>query len=286
MKNLFDLKLIIAGIVSIMILFACSPKSNNKIDQPSTNKPQQKHIGDSVLEDPLMDKTAQVMRSMEKTNELARRKPKPGTEPPPPPPPPTAQPGCLLIDFDGHLIEGTNWNVFSASFVVGPSGLTLEQQQQIIDTVTSHYSIFPSITVTTSEALFNTYPANKRMRCVVTTDCSWYGCGVGGVTYLNSFTWYDNSPCFVFSSALQYNTKNIEDAVSHEFGHSLGCRHQSSYDENCIKINEYNWGDALTAPIMGASYGAAWPRWWIGPNSLGCTVIQNDTLIISTTLKQ
>jgi hypothetical protein len=120
---------------------------------------------------------------------------------------------------------------------------------------------------------------------IITTSHEWYGSGAGGVAYLNSFTWGDNTPCFVFSALQGYNTKNIAEAASHEAGHTLGLRHQSSYNASCVKLSDYNWGQGTGeigwAPIMGAGYNQNMTLWNSGPNSLGCAIIQNDLTVIT-----
>lgn len=94
------------------------------------------------------------------------------------------------------------------------------------------------------------------------------------------FTWGNNTPCFVFSSLLGYNTKKIAEACSHEAGHTLGLRHQSSYNENGIKISEYNWGQGSGeigwAPIMGGSYNQNLSLWHYGPSNISATTMQDD----------
>src|SRR6185503_17178456 len=143
-----------------------------------------------------------------------------------PPQDTTTRSGCLLLDFDGEVVSNTLWNI-NGPFTCASSGLSADQQVQILARVRQDYSAF-NVTVTTDEAIYNTYPQNKRRRCIITTSWEWYGY-VGGVAYLNSFNWYDDSPCFVFSSLLGFNTKYISDAISHEFGHTFGCRHKADY---------------------------------------------------------
>ena len=122
------------------------------------------------------------------------------------------------------------------------------------------------------------------MRVVVTESWEWFG-QAGGTAYLNSFTWGNNTPCFVFSSLLAYSTKKIAEACSHEAGHTLGLRHQSTYDANGVKISDYNWGQGSGqigwAPIMGAAYNQNLSLWHYGPNSISATTMQNDLAIIS-----
>jgi len=189
----------------------------------------------------------------------------------------------ILLDFDGHYVAGTMWNVYGP-YTCNSSGLDNASITEVFNRVAEDYRPF-NINVTTDETKYNAAPATKRIRVVITTSYEWYGSGAGGVAYLNSFTWGDNSPCFVFSSLLNLNVKNIAEAASHEAGHTLGLRHQSSYDASCVKISDYNWGygtgEIGWAPIMGAGYNENMTLWNSGPNSLGCSYIQNDLTIIT-----
>jgi hypothetical protein len=123
------------------------------------------------------------------------------------------------------------------------------------------------------------------MRVIITVTSDWYG-SAGGVSFVNSFSWGDDTPCFVFSALLNYDTKNIAEAVSHEAGHTLGLRHQSSYDNNCVKISEYNSGqgsgEQSWAPIMGVGYARNLTTWYNGQSTLGCNIHQNDLDVITS----
>jgi hypothetical protein len=123
------------------------------------------------------------------------------------------------------------------------------------------------------------------MRVILTVTYQWYG-SAGGVAFVGSFAWGDNTPCFIFTSLLNYNVKNISEAASHEAGHTLGLFHQSSYDVNCVKISDYNYGQGSGeigwAPIMGVGYYQNFTLWNNGPNSFGCNNLQSDLSIITT----
>jgi hypothetical protein len=107
------------------------------------------------------------------------------------------------------------------------------------------------------------------------------------VAYTGSFTWGDNTPCFVFTALLNNNVKFISEAVSHEAGHTLGLRHQAAYDANCTKTSDYHYGTGSGeigwAPIMGVGYYQNLTQWHNGPNPYGCTNTQDDLSIISGT---
>lgn len=189
----------------------------------------------------------------------------------------------LFLDFDGHLVNGTSWN-YNGPISCSPSNLTASQIEQIFYRVAEDYRPF-NVNVTTDSLIYWAAPANSRMRIVLTVTSSWYG-SAGGVAYIGSFTWGDNTPAFVFTALLNYNTKYIAEAASHELGHTLGLRHQSAYDGNCIKTAEYNAGtgsgEIAWAPIMGVGYYRNMTLWNNGANPYGCTNYQDDLGIITS----
>ena len=190
----------------------------------------------------------------------------------------------IYLDFDGQYLNGTAWNT-NGPMVLGPSNLNASQMEEVFNRVAEDYRPF-NINVTTDSAKYWAAPADKRMRIIFTVTSDWYG-AAGGVSYMGSFTWGDNTPAFVFSALLNYKTKNIAEAASHEAGHTLGLRHQSRYDANCIKKEEYNTGDGSGeigwAPIMGVGYYRNLTTWHNGPNPYGCNSEQDDLAIITST---
>lgn len=189
----------------------------------------------------------------------------------------------VLLDFDGHTVPvGNAWNYTSSPMIMAYSGLLDSEKAIILANCQEDYAAF-NVLITTDEAVYNAAPLNSRMRCIITESWEWYG-QAGGVAFVGSFTWGDNTPCFVFSSLLSYNTKYIKEAVSHEIGHTLGLYHQSKYDAACVKISDYNSGCCGEAPIMGVGYYQPDVHWWVGPNSYGCNNIQDDVAILQTKL--
>lgn len=195
---------------------------------------------------------------------------------------PSAQ-ATLFLDFDGHTVNGTQWNT-NGPIVCGPSNLTAAQVTEVFNRIAEDYRPF-NINVTTDEARYLAAPSNRRMRAVFTISNTWYSTNVGGIAYVGSFTWGDNTPCFIFTAPLNYNTKNIAEAGSHEAGHTFGLRHQSAYDANCVKTSDYSsgtgTGETAFAPIMGVGYYRNFTVWHNGSNPLGCNYIQNDLSILS-----
>lgn len=188
----------------------------------------------------------------------------------------------IFLDFDGHTVSGTSWNGGN-TFYCGPSNLNNNQVTEIFNRVAEDYRPF-TINVTTDSTKYWSAPATKRVRVILTITSAWYG-SAGGVAHIGSFTWGDNTPCFVFTALHNYNIKNITEATSHEAGHTLGLRHQSSYDVNCTKTSDYNYGTGVGeiswAPIMGVGYSKNFTIWHNGPNSFGCTNYQSDLDIIA-----
>ena len=189
----------------------------------------------------------------------------------------------VFLDFDGQYVDGTSWN-FSGPLTLGPSNLTDDQITEIFNRVAEDYRPF-TINVTTDSTKYWSAPADRRMRVIFTISSSWYG-AAGGVSYINSFNWGDNTPCFVFDALLGYRTKWVAEAASHEIGHTLGLNHQSSYDLSCNKTTEYNAGvgsgEIAWAPIMGVGYYRNFTLWHNGSNPWGCTNFQDDLSILTT----
>jgi hypothetical protein len=195
---------------------------------------------------------------------------------------PSAAP-TIYLDFDGQTVSGTSWNV-SGPIYCGASGLNSDQITEVFNRVSEDYRPF-TINVTTDSTKYWSAPVNKRTRVIITVTSDWYG-AAGGVAFVNSFSWGDNTPCFVFSALLNYNTKNISESSSHEAGHTLGLRHQSVYNSSCLKTSEYNpgigSGEISWAPIMGVGYSRNLTTWFNGPNSVSCSTIQKDLDVITS----
>lgn len=199
----------------------------------------------------------------------------------PPPPPPPANASVILLDFDGQLVSGTSWNA-GLPLNCLPANLSSAAIAQIVDRVKNDYSPF-NVVVTTDEAVYNAAVSTRRMRVIITETWEWFG-QAGGTSFLNSFTWGNNTPCFVFSSLLGYNEKEIAEAASHEAGHTFGLRHQATYNGTAL-LSEYNYGlgtgETSWAPIMGCGYYKNVTTWHNGPNSISSSSFQNDVALIA-----
>lgn len=174
----------------------------------------------------------------------------------------------ILIDADGHFLNGSSWNV-SGPLTLTYSGMTEMEISQMVANVQRDYNAFDVLVTADSTEFFKRDP-RKRMRVIVTESWEWYG-QAGGVAYVGSMDWGDDTPCFVFSSLLGYSGKYIGDAASHEAGHTMGLRHQCDWKDG-VKTSEYSQGFTSDhAPIMGVAYydadGGEWctvAPWFVG----------------------
>jgi hypothetical protein len=191
----------------------------------------------------------------------------------------------ILLDFNGHNVKATAWN-WNGPFYAEPTNLNPNQIKEIIKRVKADYDIF-DLKITTEEKDYKKEDPMKRIRIIITPTSEWYGQS-GGVALIGSFTWGDDTPCFVFSDQLNFHPKFIAEAVSHEVGHTLGLQHQSEYDEYCNKTQEYNPGtgnDSVGwAPIMGIGYFKGITTWALGQSTEDCKIVQDDLSLITQVL--
>ncbi len=182
--------------------------------------------------------------------------------------------GCILLDMDGQVTSGTRWNTGSRTPVINSPapGFTDAQINGIWRVISEDFAPF-SVTVTTSEAVYNSYTATRRKRVIFTPDQSWYSAFVGGVAYLNSWSDGSDDPCWVFNTG--ENSAAL--AGSHEVGHTFGLLHDG------LGSAEYYGagGNGAWGPIMGAPYGISVVQWSNGDYT-GATNQEDDLAIISS----
>jgi hypothetical protein len=157
---------------------------------------------------------------------------------------------------------------------VGESGITNPiELDSIFNRVYKAFTQF-NLIVTTDTTVYNQTAPGRRQRLVLTKDYQWFGSTYGGVSFQGSFYWDDPAPDFVFTSLYNYYWPNIAEAAIHEFGHTLGLKHQSLW-VNGVKVNEYR--DSV---YMGKSYNMPYGgHWATGLNSVGN--YQDDVALIT-----
>ncbi|MFC4747274.1 RICIN domain-containing protein [Flavobacterium branchiicola] len=181
--------------------------------------------------------------------------------------------GCVMLDFDGYNMPAGNlWNNGNA-INAAPSGMSDADVQQHWEVVSEDYRPF-SVNVTTNEAVFNSYPRNRRMRVVV-TPTNTAAPGAGGVAYIGSFNWDNDVPCWVFITS----GKSGGDASAHEVGHTFDLGHDgrtNPAEDYFLGLDGTSW-----APIMGAGYYRPVVQWSKGEYNYANN-LQDDVATIAS----
>lgn len=180
--------------------------------------------------------------------------------------------GCVLLDFDGHYVSGTPWNNGNP-INAAPSGMSDALVQEAWEVVAEDFRPF-HLNVTTNEAVFNSYPKTMRMRCII-TPTNTAAPGAGGVAYIGSFNWNDDTPCWVFV----LSGKGAGEASSHEIGHTFGLGHDGRTNPN----EGYFAGHGDWAPIMGVGYYEPITQWSRGEYNFANNTEDDLTKISSAT---
>ncbi|THU38190.1 T9SS type A sorting domain-containing protein [Niastella caeni] len=175
--------------------------------------------------------------------------------------------GCVLLDFDGQYVSSRYWNSGNP-INAAPATISEDAKQETWELVSEAFRPF-SLNITTSEAVFNTYPKNRRMRCIFTPTNTALP-GAGGVAYIGSFAWNEDTPCWAFNT----RGKAVGDVAVHEIGHTLGLDHDGRPGE------EYYGGQGNWAPVMGVGYSKSLVQWSKG-EYLNATNQENDLAIMT-----
>jgi hypothetical protein len=181
-------------------------------------------------------------------------------------------PGCVLLDFDGYdLPAGTRWNNGKPMMALS-SGLNDENIKENWEIVAEDFRPF-NLNITTNEAVFNTYPKNKRMRAII-TRLSTTVLGGGGEAVIGSFS-EEEDLCWVRNVS---SGKLSGETSSHEIGHTLDLQH----DGRINPMDTYYEGIENTpfAPIMGSSYFKPVAQWSKGEYNAANNT-QDDLTVMS-----
>jgi Ca2+-binding RTX toxin-like protein len=212
----------------------------------------------------------------------------------------------IYLDFDGATIVNTLWNSSTTPQIIaqaydtdGNVGVFSTTELQTIvgmwEQIAEDFAPF-DVNVTTEA------PPSEDLRKSGTGDTRWgihvmmtqninmannsaIYAGAGGVAYLNSFNYADETPAFAF------NKGEINGAMtaSHEIGHSLGLYHDGQLDSNPADgINDakgyhsgYGTGATSWGALMGAPFNKNLTQWSKGEYQLADN--QEDDLNIITT---
>ena len=142
-----------------------------------------------------------------------------------------------------------------------------------------------NINVTTDLHVYQRAPEGSRQRVVI-TPTSTAAPGAGGVSYVGSFDWTGDTPCWVFI----IGGKACGEACSHELGHSVGLNHHGQDGPGQAHVEYYGGqgsGETGWAPIMGVGYYMNVSQWSKGEYANASVLSstndhQDDIAIISS----
>jgi hypothetical protein len=176
----------------------------------------------------------------------------------------------VKLDFDGETVTSSYWNG-GTTINAAPYDVTEGDVMEIWRMISEDFKAF-NLNITTSETVYQNAPLTKRMKCIF-TPTNFYSSSAGGVAYIGSFTWGNNTPCWVFNGGV----KAGGETGSHEIGHTAGLSHDGR-----INPSETYYGgiDGAWAPIMGVGFYAEPVTWSKGEyNSANNT--EDDLAIIA-----
>jgi autotransporter-associated beta strand protein len=153
----------------------------------------------------------------------------------------------IYLDFQGGYTP--SWGGIT---YVRPN-FSNEEIREIWRRVAEDYLPF-NINVTTDLRVYQAAPFNSRQRVLITpTDTAQPG--AGGVSYVGSFDWTTETPCWVFEIS---TPRYCAQACAHEAGHGLGLVHEGQQINGVHSEYYYGHNAANTntswAPIMGVAY--------------------------------
>lgn len=162
--------------------------------------------------------------------------------------------GVIYLDFDGEIVEGTDWKGGARIEAVSPN-FSDEKITKIWQIMAEDFRPF-KFNVTTNRAIFEAAPVNRRMMCIFTPTND-AAPDSGGVAWVNSFSAsgsFGQNPCWIFN----LGTRTAGETGSHEVGHTLGLLHDGTPGD------EYYSGHGNWSPIMGWGASRAPSQWSIG----------------------
>lgn len=199
----------------------------------------------------------------------------------------------FYISIKGGSYLGGAWGAaFNYTTSIGTGLISPSDTLSIFEAIREDYSPW-KITVTTDSNLYNSHTVGNRTKIIVApnlTNVINQGT-YGGLSFVGSIQAGFEEPGIVFSDNLSYVINKVQEAISHEGGHTLGLYHQA--DITGCTLNSAYWAGNGTgvnswAPIMGLPYAKGITTWASGLTSnfdlpTNCyDVLQNDFTVIAS----
>ena len=193
----------------------------------------------------------------------------------------------IFLDFDGHHSVGNSWGhdiQFPAFDRDGnPDSFSdselIEIQKQFQNVAEDFLPFDVNVTTldpgVTALAKTSINDSTWGIRAVNTQPTDGFGAGIGGIAYLNSFSYSQDTPVFTFNKG----ARNGGMTNSHEIGHALGLHHQGLNNQSYhpgTGTGQTSWG-----PILGAPFGKRLTQ-WSNSDYDGATINQDDLAVITS----
>lgn len=192
-------------------------------------------------------------------------------------------PNVILLDFDGHILDGTVYNI---SFNNGnPIPLAAWSSSESSYTSfwqkVSNYFATMDVNVTTDEAAWAAVPNTKRTRFIMTPSSDWYTGSIGsiGVASVGGFSRAADEPGMVFLDRINGGASGALAPAVHEIGHLLNLTHDGKGGA------DYHSGEYTSSftwlPIMGSGHHDIMQ--WSKGEYPGANNAQKDLAVITGT---
>ena len=193
----------------------------------------------------------------------------------------------IYLDFDGHHSVGNSWghdiqfpafnrdgnpNSFSDSELIEIQKQFQNVAEDFLPFDVNVTTLDPGVAALAKSSIND---STWGIRAVNTQPTDGFGSGIGGIAYLNSFSYNEDTPVFTFNKG----ARNGGMTNSHEVGHALGLRHQGLDNQSYhpgTGIGQTSWG-----PLLGAPFGKRLTQ-WSNSDYDGATINQDDLTVITS----
>lgn len=193
----------------------------------------------------------------------------------------------IYLDFDGYHSAGNTWghdiqfpafnrdgnpNSFSDSELIEIQKQFQNVAEDFLPFDVNVTTIDPGVAALVKSSVND---STWGIRAVNTQPTDGFGSGIGGIAYLNSFSYNQDTPVFTFNKG----ARNGGMTNSHEVGHALGLRHQGLNSQSYhpgTGSGQTSWG-----PILGAPFGKRLTQ-WSNSDYDGSTINQDDLTVITS----
>ena len=181
----------------------------------------------------------------------------------------------IFLDFDGY-----NGDIpFDMTVAQGgdANGATFNAKEQTTiynawRDIVSYFAMYDVNVTTVQPPVGGTNPAFVWQR--ITDSVSGGAAYVGAINNTQSNGWTDDS-----------NAISRTSGIAHEIGHQLNLQHQSDWNNDATKKNEYSSGFLAHGPIIGVDYAQDVHKWYFGRNATSAGTFQNDMNVSAAYLK-